>query len=53
MHIPVQMLPVLLFEMVWKAIYLTAFALPLWSAHQISAAVAEAASKVVGVLWKN
>jgi len=38
---PVQMLPVLLFEMVWKAIYLTAFALPLWSAHQISAAVAE------------
>jgi len=38
---PVQMLPVLLFELVWKAIYLTAFALPLWSAHQITAAVAE------------
>jgi len=38
---PVQMLPVLLFEMVWKAIYLAAFALPLWSAHQVSAAVAE------------
>jgi len=38
---PVQMLPVLLFELAWKAIYLTAFALPLWSAHQISAAVAE------------
>ena len=38
---PVQMLPVMLFEMVWKAIYLAAFALPLWSAHQISAAVAE------------
>ena len=38
---PVQMLPVLLFELVWKAIYLTAFALPLWSAHQINAAVAE------------
>jgi hypothetical protein len=38
---PVQMLPVLLFELVWKAIYLIAFALPLWSAHQINAAVAE------------
>jgi hypothetical protein len=37
---PVQMLPVLLFELVWKAIYLIAFALPLWSAHQISAATA-------------
>jgi hypothetical protein len=38
---PVQMLPVLLFELIWKAIYLVAFALPLWSAHQITAAVAE------------
>jgi|SRR5579863_669144 hypothetical protein len=38
---PVQMLPILLFELTWKAIYLIAFALPLWSAHQITAAVAE------------
>jgi len=38
---PVQMLPVLLFELIWKAIYLLAFALPLWSAHAINAAVAE------------
>lgn len=38
---PVQMLPVLLFELTWKAIYLTAFALPLWSAHQINDATAE------------
>ena len=38
---PVQMLPVLLFELIWKAIYLIAFALPLWSAHQITAAAAE------------
>lgn len=37
---PIQMLPVLLFELTWKAIYLIAFALPLWSAHQINDAVA-------------
>ncbi|MGC9995397.1 MAG: hypothetical protein ABSE79_08740 [Terriglobia bacterium] len=47
---PVQMLPVMLFEMVWKAIYLTAFALPLWSAHQISAAVAEDIKAVLMVV---
>ena len=47
---PVQMLPVLLFEMVWKAIYLTAFALPLWSAHQITAAVAEDIKAVLMVV---
>jgi hypothetical protein len=38
---PLQMLPILLFELTWKAIYLIAFALPLWSAHQISDATAE------------
>src|ERR1051326_6389035 len=38
---PVQMSPILLFELIWKAIYLIAFALPLWSAHQITTAVAE------------
>ena len=47
---PVQMLPVLMFEMVWKAIYLTAFALPLWSARQISAAVAEDIKSVLMVV---
>jgi len=35
------MLPILRFELVWKAIYLIAFALPLWSAHEINGAVAE------------
>jgi len=38
---PVKMLPLLLFELIWKTIYLIAFAWPLWSAHQITAAAAE------------
>jgi hypothetical protein len=47
---PVQMLPVLLFELIWKGIYLVAFALPLWSAHQINAAVAEDIKAVLMVV---
>jgi hypothetical protein len=48
---PLKMLPILLFEVIWKVIYLTAFALPLWSAHDISAASAENISEVFwGVL---
>jgi hypothetical protein len=47
---PVQMLPVLLFELTWKAIYLVAFALPLWSAHQMNAAAAEDIKAVLMVV---
>ncbi len=47
---PVQMLPVLIFELVWKAIYLIAFAFPLWSAHQVTAAAAEDIKAVLMVV---
>lgn len=47
---PVRMLPILLFELAWKAIYLIAFALPLWSAHQINASAAEDIKSVLMVV---
>src|SRR5215472_9108340 len=48
---PVQMLPILLFELTWKAIYLLAFALPLWSAGQITAAAAADIQAVLLVVF--
>lgn len=47
---PLQMLPVLIFELTWKAIYLIAFALPLWRAHQITDAAAEDIRSVLMVV---
>ena len=47
---PLQMVPLLLFELCWKAIYLIAFALPLYLAHGIDAATAEDIRGVVMVI---
>lgn len=40
---PLRMLPLLLFEMLWKSIWLVVVALPLWTAHQMDAGTKETA----------
>ena len=47
---PVQMIPLLLFELIWKAIYLLAFALPLWLAHQVTPSAAADIQSVLMVV---
>jgi hypothetical protein len=41
---PLQMLPLLLFEVAWKLLWLIVVALPLWSAHQMDADTLETAN---------
>jgi hypothetical protein len=49
---PLQMLPLLLFELVWKSIWLIVVALPLWSADQMDAATSETAvACLMGVIF--
>jgi len=38
---PMRMLPLLLFELVWKTIWLIAFAWPMWRGHHVDAAARE------------
>ncbi len=47
---PLQMLPLLFFELAWKAIWLVAVALPLWSAHQMDADTLETTKECAAVV---
>jgi hypothetical protein len=47
---PVRMLPILLFESVWKLMWLGIVALPQWLSHQMDAATRETAGEVLWVV---
>jgi hypothetical protein len=47
---PVQMLPLLFFELAWKPIWLLRVALPLWAAHRIDDATTATMYECAGVL---
>jgi hypothetical protein len=56
---PLRMLPLLFFEIAWKAIWLLVVALPLWLAHQLDADTRETAYEcllaavfVVAIPWR-
>jgi hypothetical protein len=47
---PVQMLPVLLFECLWKVIWLTVVPLPLWASHKLDPATLQTTYSVLVVV---
>jgi len=47
---PVQMIPLLLFEMIWKGVYLAFFALPLYLRGQVPPSVADDTRQVVMIV---
>jgi hypothetical protein len=47
---PVQMLPVLLFECLWKVIWLSVVALPLWASHRVDPATRQTTYSVLVVV---
>ncbi len=47
---PLKMLPLLVFELLWKAIWLLGFALPLWLANQIDAETQRAFFEIAPVV---
>jgi hypothetical protein len=48
---PVAMLPILLFEVAWKAIWVTVVALPLWLGDQLDPATAEVFTSCLVVVF--
>ena len=47
---PLQMLPLLFFEMAWKTIWLLRMALPQWSAHRLDLQTTQTAVECLGVI---
>ena len=47
---PLQMLPLLVFELLWKSIWLLGFALPLWLANQFDAEARRALFEIAPVV---
>ena len=47
---PLQMLPVLIFELLWKMIWLLGVALPLWVAHQLDSDTLKALPQIAPIV---